>query len=230
MSPRRIPLFLTLPLAGLLAACAPATAPGPAGVDPGRVAHLEQAQTDFGQRLQRLQDNLLLLEARVADQQQLLEEIRRGQVAEKGTGAGQITAPAPSGAEPATPPVAARPQPAATDVYLQAFADYAAGRYQRAVDGFSRFLADYGDSDYAGNAQYWLAECYLAMKQYSQAATAFEQTAERYPQSAKAAEALLKLAATQRQLGETERAAETERLLRSRYPQSDAARKILSNH
>ena len=228
MLPRLTCLILILTLSGLLAACTPAVPPGATSVDAGRLARLEQTQADFDQRLQRLQDNLMLLEAKVVDQQQVLEEIRRGQVAEKGTAPGQITAPAPARTEPAAPSAAAPPQPAATDIYLQAFADYAAGRYQQAVSGFARFLSNYSDSDYAGNAQYWLAECYLAMKQYNQAATAFEQTAERYPKSAKAADALLKLAATQRQLGETDRAAETEGLLRSRYPQSAAARKSLS--
>lgn len=211
----------------LLAACAPAVAPAPS-IDPGRVAKLEQARADFDQRLQQLQDNLVLLEARVADQQKTLDQMHQELVAEKGTRAGQIASPPPTQPAVAAPAPATAPQPAATEVYLQAFADYAAGRYQQAVTGFSRFLEVYSASDYAGNAQYWLAECYLGMKQYDLAAKAFAQTADRYPENAKAAEALFKLAETQKLLGQPERAADTMNRLQSRYPDSAAAKKSLS--
>jgi tol-pal system protein YbgF len=212
-----------LALGCALAACTPAVAPAPA-IDPTRIVHLEQSQADLDQRLQRLQDNLVLLEGRFADQQKMLAEFHQELQTQKGTPGGQIT---PSLQPPAAtgPTPEPRPQPAAAEVYRQAFADYAGGRYPQAVTGFSRFLAEYSASDYAGNAQYWLGECYLGMKQYDQAIRAFEQTADRYPESAKAADALLKLAETQRLLGSTKSADDTLRRLRSRYPDSPAAHK-----
>ncbi len=212
-------LCFALIAASALAACTPPVAPAPA-IDPARITQLEQSQAGLDQRLQQLQDNLVLLEARVADQQR--------RVAEMGTSAGQIASPPPAPPAAASPAPPSPPQPAATEVYLQAFADYAAGRYQQAVAGFSRFLDAYSASDYAGNAQYWLGECYLGMKRYDLAAKAFAQTADRYPESAKAADALFKLAETQKLLGEAEHAADTVHRLQSRYPDSAAARKSLS--
>ncbi|AMV73503.1 hypothetical protein JCM30471_19190 [Desulfuromonas carbonis] len=209
-------------------ACAPAVAPQGSGIEPERVLRLEQAVADVDQRLQHAQDNLMLLEARLIDQQQILEEIRRNLAAEKPARTTTATEPLPGQTPPTSPAPVSRQQPAATDLYLQAFADYAGGRYQQAANGFTQFLDTYAASDYAGNAQYWLAECQLAQKNYEAAARAFELTAERYPQNAKAPDALLKLAETQRQLGQTEQAAATGRLLRSRFPNSNAARKSLS--
>jgi len=211
-----------------LVACAPPVAPQAPGIEPERVLRLEQSVADTDQRLQRVQDNLMLLEARLIDQQQILEEIRRSLAVEKPARATTGAEPIPRQAPATTPAPSPRQQPAATDLYLQAFADYAGGRYQQAANGFMQFLDTYAASDYAGNAQYWLAECELAQKNYQAAARAFEVTAERYPQNAKAPDALLKLAEAQRLLGQAEQAAATGRLLRSRYPDSNAARKSLS--
>ena len=227
----RVPLrHLSLALIALcgLAACALPVAPQAPGIGPERVMRLEQSVADVDQRLQRAQDNLMLLEARLIDQQQILEEIRRSLAVEKPALSTTGTEPSPWQSPLTTPAPSPRQQPAATDLYLQAFADYAGGRYPQAANGFTRFLDIYAASDYAGNAQYWLAECELAQKNYEAAARAFELTAERYPQNARAPDALLKLAETQRLLGQTERAAATGRLLRSRYPNSSAARKSLS--
>ena len=214
-----------------LAACVPPTvpAPSPASGDTQRLTRLEQSQADVEQRLQTLQDNLVLLEGRMADQQQILADIHRQLQAQKGTPPRQITPPAaPSMASP-TPAEPAQAQPAAAEVYRQAFADYAAGRYQQAIAGFNRFLQVYAGSDYAGNAQYWLGECYLGIQQYDLATQAFQRTADNYPNNAKAPEALFKLAQTQRQLGAAEQADATLQTLRSRYPHSAAARKAASD-
>ena len=219
--------FALIALCGL-AACAPPVAPQSAGFDPERVMRLEQSVADVDQRLQHAQDNLMLLEARLIDQQQVLEEIRRRLAAEDATATAPGTLAPPHQLPAPIPAPSPRQQPAATDLYLQAFADYAGGRYQQAATGFTQFLDTFAASDYAGNAQYWLAECQLAQKNYEPAAKAFELTAERYPESAKAPDALLNLAEIQRLLGQTEQAATSSRLLRSRYPSSPAARKSLS--
>ncbi len=221
--------LLALALACTVAGCAaslPSPPPAPAApaasapaADPAIMERLQARQDDLSRRLQQFQDQFLLLEARLADQQQAIAEIRRSLAAEKVTPSGQITAPAES------PPGA--PPPSPTDVYLQAFGDYAAGRYPQAIQGFSLFLKHFPDNDYAGNAVFWLAECFYAQQQYPRAAAAFAQVADHYPNSSKAPDALLRLAETQLRQGDSGQADETLRRLRSRYPDSSAARKSL---
>ncbi len=161
-------------------------------------------------RLQRLQDSIVMLEARLLDQQRIIENLRQGSAA---TGS----------APPATSPASSQQTP--TEIYLAAFGDYAAGQYQKSISGFSRFLQYFPANDYASNARYWLAECYLALGQYDQAVAEFDRVTIDYPKSAKAPDALLKKAAALYQMNEEARALETIQLLKERYPKSSAARK-----
>jgi tol-pal system protein YbgF len=117
-----------------------------------------------------------------------------------------------------------------TEIYLQAFADYASGRFERAIDGFQTFLRHYPHNDYAGNAQYWLGECYYSRQEYALAVAAFRKTVESYPQGGKTPDALLKMATALQQMNEAGQAQEALRLLRSRYPDSPAARKSLESN
>ncbi len=115
--------------------------------------------------------------------------------------------------------------PAPTEIYLKAFSDYASGRFQEAISGFDSFLRLYPDSDFAGNAQYWLGECFYSLQQYPRAVEAFDKAVKNYPQGHKTPEALLKMAAAQQQMNQQKQAAEALRLLQERYPDSPAAKK-----
>jgi tol-pal system protein YbgF len=225
----RFPLrALILPLCTgglLLSGCAGGLPTRPVQNRPSpELKQLRLDQQSLSERVQRLQDNLVLLEARLRDQQKTLEQLQSARAPEKGTSAGQIAPPvAPEPSRPAVTTEA--PQPSATQTYLQAFADYAAARYADATEGFNLFLENFPDNDYAGNARYWLAECYLAQNRYERAAEEFRRAAELYPRNSKAPAALLKLAEVQEKLDEKGEAEQTLRLLRARYPQSDAAQK-----
>lgn len=209
-----------LVLAAALAGCAvPPAAPDRALQ--GNVVRLQREQEGLSQQLQRLQDNLLLIEARVQDQQRLIEELRQAQATQKVTEVGEKTGSAPPVA--VVSPESATLSP--TEIYLQAFADYASGRFAEAIAGFESFLSRHPDSDYAGNAQYWLGECYYSLRQPARAAEAFGKVAAHYPQGSKAAEALLKMALSLRQMNQEEQAGKALQLLRERYPDSAAARK-----
>ncbi len=211
--------FTRLAAVLLLAAGSAATQAGAVTtLEAGEIASLRQELEQMGRRLQQVQDHQLLLEGRMRDQQQALDELRRTPSTENGTLPRQMTA------RPTAPAVPTAP--AATGLYLQAFGDFAAGHFPQAVEGFNRFLQAFPDSDYAGNAQYWLAESYFNQQQYSRAAEEFATAAERYPNSAKAPEALLKLSETARKLGDTQRAGRSLQQLRSRYPESSAARSL----
>lgn len=223
-------VFLGLPL--LLGGCVPPPPSGGAEVREDKswqpeVERLRAEQAALAKRVQQLADNLLLFEGRLQDQQLLLRDLRAMATAQKVTPGGEKTgglSPAPA----IKPPGAAEAKPAAaTEVYLQAFADFASGHYPQAISGFENFLRLYPGNDYAGHALYWLGECYYAQKQYAAAVDAFRRTVEQFPQGGKAPEALRQMAGALLQMDRRAEAEEVLKLLRERYPESAAARRPL---
>jgi len=193
---------------------APANISAPPAQAPASAAALtDQQAMDIEARLQRLQDSIVMLEARLLDQQRVIESLK--QMPGRTTSATTNVAPGTETPGQQTP----------TEIYLAAFGDYAAGQYQKSINGFSRFLQLFPAYDYASNARYWLAECFLALGQYQQAVTDFDRVTVDYPKSTKAPDALLKKAAALYQLNEEESAIETIQLLKERYPKSSAAKK-----
>jgi len=112
-----------------------------------------------------------------------------------------------------------------TEVYLQAFGDYASGRYQAAIYGFESFLQRFPNNSYASNAQFWLGDCYFNQQQYSLAITEFERVLNDYPNAPKNPDALLKIAIAHLQSGESDEARQTISVLGQRYPKSPANQK-----
>lgn len=180
------------------------------------VARLNSSQQQLAQRLDLLEQHFQQLESRLQEQEKLTASLQQA-AAQKGTGGWQKTENPP---EPSPSPT---PQGSPTELYLKAFADYAAGRYQPAIAGFSAFIDNYPGNDYAGNAQYWLGECYYALQDYQQAVQEFEKAAYQYPESGKAPEALLKMVPALRRLNQFEQARDALQLLLRRYPDSPAA-------
>lgn len=62
----------------------------------------------------------------------------------------------------------------------------------KAIATLKGFLKKFPESDYVGNAKYWLGECYFAMRDYETAIKEFEQFKKKYPRSDKMPTALLK--------------------------------------
>lgn len=213
----------------VLAGCVAATNPAPMQPMPlqqrdgADLDTLQRQQYELSRQMAQLQDNLLLLEARVLDQQQLIEQMRANLPAQKVTGTGEKTGSPPPPAAPVRE-IPSTTSASATETYLQAFANYASGNYAEAVLGFETFLRHFPDNDYAANAQYWLGECYLAQQLHTQAAEEFQKTFNRYPRGAKTPDALLKLASTYQQMNQPDRATATLQILRQSYPGSSAAR------
>lgn len=112
-----------------------------------------------------------------------------------------------------------------TEVYLQAFGDYASGRYQSAVHGFESFLQRFPNNSYASNAQFWLGDCYFNQQQYSLAIQEFNRVISDYQGAAKAPDALYKIAVAHLQLGQSDDARNVVELLNQRYPNSTATQK-----
>ncbi len=101
-------------------------------------------------------------------------------------------------AQPAVPPQvssvtpATPPKPKDDELYDNSLALFRNGKYEDAVLGFKDFLRQYPKSDRADNAQFWVGECYMALKQYEQAILAYQEVIKRYPKGNKVPGALLK--------------------------------------
>lgn len=128
-----------------------------------------------------------------------------------------ITTPPPDDATPPADPVA-EPAPvdeAPTDgtagadngqAYRDAFDLLKNGQYDKSIAAFNRFLADYPQSIYASNAQYWLAEANYVSSNYERATAEFNKVIEQYPDSSKVPDARLKLGFTYYELEQWDRA------------------------
>jgi tol-pal system protein YbgF len=211
---------LVLTLAMTLSACAPP----PSSLQPSNLTldmrRMQAALDRQGQEMERLSQQVTDLQALQENQAMEIEELRQTQQT------AQAVSPAPvptHGAQ--TSPQELQQDKSPTEVYLQAFGDYASGRYQASIQGFESFLQLFPNNSYASNAQYWLADSYFNQQQYATAIEAFQKVLVNYVEAPKSAEALYKMAVAHLQLEETEDAQQAIDQLNARYPKSSAAQK-----
>ena len=131
-------------------------------------------------------------------------------------GAG-ATAPAPAaGGEPA--------DPAKEKLYYDAAFDLIKAKdFDKASQAFGAFLRKYPNSQYAGNAQYWLGEVNLAKGDLQGAGQAFAKVSQLYPKHAKVPDSLYKLADVERRLGHTDKVKGILQQVVAQYPGTSAA-------
>lgn len=96
-------------------------------------------------------------------------------------------------------------------------------QYTEAIAALNQFLADYPDSGYAGNAQYWIAECYYVMGQSDTALVEFNKVLEQYPESSKRSDALVKIGFLQDATGQWAQARQSLERVVAEWPGSSAA-------
>jgi TolA-binding protein len=117
---------------------------------------------------------------------------------------------APIIAEPSpveiSPPVPSDTPVTALEVYNQSLADCTDGWYNQAIRGFQKVLSYPSSPELKDNAQYWLAECYYAQKDYVKALPEFQKVKENYPEGNKVFDAEIKVAYTYWNLGQAEQA------------------------
>jgi tol-pal system protein YbgF len=115
--------------------------------------------------------------------------------------------------------------PKAEKLYAGALALYSGRDYQQATAKFAEFVSVYPDHKLAGNAQYWIGECYYSQKRFAEAAEEFGKVEKAYPASHKVPAALLKKGLS---LAELKRMPEAQAALQrivERYGQSEEAAK-----
>ncbi len=136
-------------------------------------------------------------------------------------------APAASGSPgeapaPGVPPAAAAPPP--RELYTQAYADYARGNYDLAIQGFQEYLRNYAGTDFADNAQYWIGECLYGKLKYEEAIEAWNVLLRDYAASDKLPDARVKKGMALEKLGRRSQAQLEYRFVVERFPNSPAAR------
>jgi len=98
--------------------------------------------------------------------------------------------------EAASGPVDAGSAPDSGEQYLydSSLAQYNDGKYDDAMSGFKSFIEQYPKSDLADNAQFWVGESLMGLKQYDDAIVAFQEVIEKYPKGNKVSNAMLRQA------------------------------------
>ncbi|PTU72780.1 tol-pal system protein YbgF [Pseudomonas mangrovi] len=195
------------------------------------------AQGELFMQLQQMQQEIALLRGMLEEQQNQIQRLQQesleryqeldrrvasgsGNAAAAGDGAinanATPTPPAQGGGEPA--------DPAKEKLYYEAAFDLVKAKdFARANQAFSAFLRKYPNSQYAGNAQYWLGEVNLIEGDLQAAGQAFAKVAQNYPQHAKVPDALFKLADVEQRLGNTDKAKRIWSEVVAKYPGTSAA-------
>jgi len=147
------------------------------------------------------------------------------------------SAPAPAAAAPPAVPVAegeapavvprpgAPAPPAPRELYSQAYADYARGNFDLAIQEYQEYLKNYPETDLSDNAQYWIGECLYSKQQYAEALEAWDELFRRFPGSDKQPDARYKKGMALERLGRKSQAQIEYRAAATRYPNSEAGRK-----
>ncbi len=127
----------------------------------------------------------------------------------------QPTPPLPSAAQP----VISTPE----QEYKKAFQLFSSGKYEESRKAFEEFLNKYPDTKLAGNAQFWIGECYYKEKKFQKAIDAYQTVLDKYPNGNKVKDSLLKQGMAFARIGDTTAA----RILFSRliknFPDSNQA-------
>ncbi|MHC8291054.1 tol-pal system protein YbgF [Pseudomonas sp. XS1P51] len=133
-----------------------------------------------------------------------------------GAGAGAAAQSPAAGSEPA--------DPAKEKLYYDAAFDLIKAKdFDKASQAFAAFLRKYPNSQYAGNAQYWLGEVNLAKGDLQGAGQAFAKVSQLYPKHAKVPDSLYKLADVERRLGHPDKVKGILQQVVSQYPGTSAA-------
>lgn len=113
--------------------------------------------------------------------------------------------------------------PPADVLYNNALRDYNAAKYQLAQQEFADYVKFYGNTDLAGNAQFYIADIEYRQGNYQQAVVEYDKVLEQYPGGNKAAAAQLKKGYALLELGNKDAGVKELQSLIARYPRAPEA-------
>jgi tol-pal system protein YbgF len=175
-------------------------------------------------QVQSLHDSVDELKSRLAKISKQLDDMQQGGQNLAAGQPGMTPAPgtAPGGAPASGAPDngAAAAAPPADTLYNNALRDYNSGKYDLSSQEFAQYLQYYGNTDLAGNAQYYLADIEYRQGNFQQAVTDYDKVLEQYPGGNKAAAAQLKKGYALLELGQKQAGIRELNSLIARYPRS----------
>lgn len=174
------------------------------GASDQKIQELERRITQIDKELK---DQALLLQAREQEWKQFQEALRAGEI--KGL------------AEEKTPILSEEE----SKDYDDAMKLLEEKNYRAAIVRLKDFLRKHPQSELADNAQYWIGECYYALKEFDQAILEFNEVRLNYPKGDKAPAALLKQAFAFAELGDRVSARLILQELVDQHPESAEAAK-----
>ena len=108
--------------------------------------------------------------------------------------------------------------------YQLAFDLLSEGRFERAANAFTEFLANFPESRYRDTARFWKGECLYALRRFEPALEEFRSLVANHPDSPRIPGARLKIGFILHELGRSEEAAEELRALVGAAPDSSEAK------
>ncbi len=109
-------------------------------------------------------------------------------------------------------------------LYDTAWADYAAGQWALAIQGFETYVKMFPRSPMADDAQFNIGQAYYFDSKFDQAVAAFTQVVQNYPGTNAVPDALYKMGQAYGQLGREDEARQAFQRVSKEFPESDAAR------
>jgi len=187
---------------------------------------VEVQQNDIQQMKQEALDRYKDLDSRIGAGGAPVAPAANNSASDGGVNAGGApVAPAAGAAAGQAPQTSSEPgDPAKEKLYYDAAFDLIKAKdFDKASQAFSAFLRKYPNSQYAGNAQYWLGEVNLAKGDLQGAGQAFAKVSQLYPKHAKVPDSLYKLADVERRLGHTDKVKGILQQVVAQYPGTSAA-------
>ena len=194
---------------------------------------LQQMQQEIAQlrgTLEEQQNEIQRLKQESLERYQDLDKRLSGGAAGAAVSQNSSTAGAINASGTPTPPVAGQSasnepaDPAKEKLFYEAAFDLIKAKdFDKANQAFAAFLRKYPNSQYAGNAQYWLGEVNLAQGNLQGAGQAFARVSQAYPSHAKVPDSLFKLADVEQRLGNSDKAKGILQQVIAQYPGSSAA-------
>jgi len=186
---------------------------------------VEVQQNDIQQMKQEALDRYKDLDSRIGAGGAPVAPAANNSASDGGVNAGGAPVAPAAGAAAQQPAASGEPgDPAKEKLYYDAAFDLIKAKdFDKASQAFSAFLRKYPNSQYAGNAQYWLGEVNLAKGDLQGAGQAFAKVSQLYPKHAKVPDSLYKLADVERRLGHTDKVKGILQQVVAQYPGTSAA-------
>jgi tol-pal system protein YbgF len=139
-------------------------------------------------------------------------------------GATDTSSPAGTASTPVQLVAPSNPGVSPQRLFESARADYYAGQWTLAIQGFETYMKTFPKSDVADDAQYYIGETYYSAGKFKEAVSAYDRVIANYPTSNTLPDAYYKRGLALNSLGQVQQARESFEYVTKTFPDSDAGR------